>query len=150
MPTRPPTPCLHPGCPELVYERGGYCTEHKAGAIRDRRARYECHRVSDPARALAKKIRSTARWTRFSKLFKQNHPICCDPFKVHGEWPPLTAHAHHVTPLIEAPDRAFDESNLASLCTTCHRRVETMVNAGQKTDHLFPRVPEKTDWIGFA
>ena len=46
-------------------------------------------------------------------------------------------HRHHIKPLTERPDLLLDWSNHASLCSRCHHRVESLVRAGEPTEHLF-------------
>jgi 5-methylcytosine-specific restriction protein A len=155
MPTRPQTPCRHPGCPALVYERGGYCTAHKSSRTASGRLYDATTRKDDPELAFAKTTRSSARWTRTSRLFKSTYPLCCDPFKEHGEYPPLTDHVHHVVSLRQCHrtnqhDLAFDWANLRPLCTGCHRRIEGMENRGENTAALLPALPQANEGFGIA
>lgn len=67
MPDLPRTPCLHPGCGELV--RSGRCPVHQQQ--RDREV--EARRQGSAARGY------TWRWRKESALFLRAHPVCeCD------------------------------------------------------------------------
>jgi 5-methylcytosine-specific restriction endonuclease McrA len=50
-----------------------------------------------------------------------------------------TLEVHHVVPVREAPDRAFDLNNLLTLCRRCHAH-ETAAELGHKPD------PERRAW----
>ncbi len=106
---------------------------------RDTDLAYERRRRADPALRQAQRIRSSVRWQRFRRWFKSRHPLCCDPFGYHAEDGRVepTEHAHHIVPLIERPDLACYESNVAPLCVLCHTKVEAMERRGKATWELF-------------
>lgn len=140
MPNTPQTPCRYPGCGALV-PTPGYCTAHRRHSCKtvyDQTVRRE-----DPRLAEAARIRSSARWQRFREWFKARHPLCCDPFGVHGELSVQVAQVHHVEPLAERPDLACDEGNCRPLCTRCHARVERIERNGDSTRALF--IPPATE-----
>jgi 5-methylcytosine-specific restriction protein A len=85
-------------------------------------ADYEARRRADPALALANKLRSSARWKKVRALHLAREPLCQDCAE-HGVAEPA-AQVHHMIPVAERPDLAFDRENLRSLCTTCHARRE--------------------------
>lgn len=133
MPIAPPKPCRHPGCAEYGTQ-GGFCAQHRAAQWRavDERA------SNNPALAMARRIRSSAQWKRANAVFAARHPLCCDPFGIHGQHnPTLGTQTHHVEPLSKRPDLAFVESNLRRLCDYCHTRVEFMERNGKDTHALF-------------
>ena len=119
MPTAPLKPCRHPGCGALSAT--GYCPAHKPASAPSVRQQ------TDPRYVLAKKIRDSTAWQKARRFFVAQNPVCIDPFKWHGmQYPALTQHAHHILPLIDRPDLAFDGANLAPLCAPCHASVEAM------------------------
>lgn len=138
MPNKPKHPCSHPGCSALI-DAGRYCEAHQRTAPDARTTYDQTTRKQTPELAEAKRIRSSARWTKTSRLVKSCNPLCCDPFKLHGIGA-LTEHAHHVIGLAIRPDLAFDLRNLAPLCEACHTRTEGMERAGQSTAQLFDGV----------
>jgi 5-methylcytosine-specific restriction endonuclease McrA len=71
------------------------------------------------------------------RLHRIRAPLCCDPLGNHADEPRPNANSHHIVPLIERPDLAYDLGNLAPLCTACHARVERMERAGASTRELF-------------
>ena len=137
MPTKPPTPCRHPGCPQLVHDGSGFCALHAAdkGMVQ---SRYDqTTRRNDPALAMAKKIRDSANWQKVRALHRQLQPLCCDPLRLHPGIPQPNQNSHHIIPLGEAPDLAYDLGNLGPTCTRCHQALEARERAGKSTRMLF-------------
>ena len=89
---------------------------------------YEERRRRDPALALALKLRGSQRWKKVRAIKLARDPLCEDCRK-HGRTEPATQ-VHHVEPLVQRPDLAFDPVNLMSLCTTCHARREGAERCG--------------------
>lgn len=134
MPDRSPVPCRAPGCAALVTN-ARYCTAHahlQANTGRDYDA---TTRRDDPALAMAKRIRSSARWTRVAARAKQQWPICCDPFNDGCKRP--TAVINHIVPLRVEPALAFHESNHAPLCSHCDALIGRIERSEQDTASLF-------------
>lgn len=135
MPTRPLTPCRHPGCAALVPS--GYCElhrRHSAKTVYD-----QTRRKADPVLARNDKIRSGGNWKKCREINRAQNPLCFDPFKDHGGWPVPMTDTHHILPLATHPHLAYDQSNLVSLCRACHNKIEQMERAQQPTEHLFKR-----------
>lgn len=72
------------------------------------------------ALAVAKTIRSSARWQRVRALKLQHDPVCEDPLQLHRDRTILARQVDHIIPLKHAPDQAFSMENLQSLCVYCH------------------------------
>ena len=106
MPTRPPKPCWFPGCPSL--SDSGACAKHPRERVEDK--------------TLARKIRSSRRWTEYSRAKRSAQPICPDPYGIHEARgiPELVTSTHHTTPISIDPSRAFDDDNTEPLCDGCH------------------------------
>ena len=105
--------CGYPLCPNLTHAR--YCERHeKEQPTPERKAQ---------RRTAANDLRSTARWTRFSKWFRRRHPLCANPHKWHPELRPVEE-VHHIKPVIEYPELSFDEDNCMALCSQCHGRID--------------------------
>jgi len=134
MPDRAPHPCRAPGCPALVTN-ARYCAAHAHLAQQSGRD-YDAHvRGDDPALAEAKRIRSTARWTRIAAQEKRQWPVCCDPFKRSCRR--VTAVINHIVPLRVDPSLAYVESNHAPLCSACDAAIGRMERADENTAPLF-------------
>ncbi len=43
---------------------------------------------------------------------------------------------HHITPLDRAPDKAFNDDNLLSLCIPCHHIYTELENAGKVSQSI--------------
>lgn len=96
-----PTPCAWPGCPAVVRTR--YCDTHRRMASRQ----YEAGRPSSAERGYG------WAWTKIREAYLAAHPDC----SLCGA--PATV-VDHITPRAEGG--SDDNSNLQSLCTSCHRR----------------------------
>lgn len=125
MPSRPQTPCRHPGCPQLIPSPG-YCSAHQQ---HDSRRAYDARRRGNQQTT----IRNSAQWQKVRGIHRQVEPLCRDPFGDHNGFPAPNEQSHHILPLATHPELAFDLSNLAALCTACHAKVERMERAGQPT-----------------
>lgn len=110
-PMAPKSPCLFPGCRNLV-SRGekGRCPEHRKAY--NRRANEE--------RGSASTRGYDARWSRFRVMYLAEHPLCACGCGRGAE------EIHHIVP-VKGPDDPlfYQESNLVGLTKECHSR-ETM------------------------
>ena len=108
MPFAPPHPCTHPGCGALVRD-GSRCDKHRA----EERKRYDKSRQGDEFR----KFYSSRQWIAARDRHKQVEPLCRECRK-RG----LVAAVEivdHIIPIRNGGDR-LDDSNLQSLCWSCH------------------------------
>ena len=103
MPTAAPRPCAHPGCPALVAR--GYCPAHERTAPQAVARR---EKVVDP-------FYKSVRWQRLRSIVLRRSPFC---LLCHA---PATVVDH----IHERQDggEAYDESNLRSLCASCHAKL---------------------------
>lgn len=108
MPYKPKKPCSFPGCPNLTSKR--YCEEHEKIVNRQ----YEKY-----GRKYKPKERYGKSWSIIRKKYAEAHPYCEECFK-RGIMTPVQ-HVHHIKPLEEGGTN--DESNLMSLCKSCHSRI---------------------------
>ena len=105
-------PCARPGCAELV-DRGGFC----AGcAPRNPKALREKLRGSAAARGYGR------RWQKTSAAWLVSHPLCVDPYGLHGERPERATLTDHIVPRKGDMDVFWDSGNWQSLCSGCHSR----------------------------
>lgn len=98
MPTRPPRPCRHPGCPRLTS--GGYCMEHAQGSART-------------GRPSAHQRGYTSEWRRIRRQVLDTFPLC----RLCGA---RATEVDHITPL--RLGGTHDLANLQPLCASCHRK----------------------------
>ena len=128
------TPCRHPGCSALL-DRSGHCEDHAdraSGQAKD----YDRHRrATTPRLAYAARVRSSAAWQRLRRLKLTMDPLCEDPHGDHARARrTITAtQAHHVQPLATHPDLGLELSNLMSVCTRCHAKLERMAQVAAET-----------------
>lgn len=92
-----------------------------ATPVRDKRAsrrRYEAKRKATPDLAKAERYRRSPAWARLRARVMRDHPICqsCGTC--------CASQVHHVVPIRQAYDRAFQQSNLMAVCSTCHAKLE--------------------------
>jgi 5-methylcytosine-specific restriction protein A len=75
-------------------------------------------RTFDPAKRERDKFYSSARWRKLRARHLARHPLCA---RCSAEG--LTAEArvaHHIVDRLDDPSRAYDPTNLESLCPPCH------------------------------
>ena len=108
MPRKPKRPCSFPGCPNLTD--GRFCEEHEKLEQR----RYEKY-DRDPAT----KRRYGRAWKRIRDRYAQAHPLCEMCLK-EGRLTPVEE-VHHILPISKGGDHR--ESNLMSLCQSCHTKI---------------------------
>lgn len=116
MPHRPGHPCRWQGCTAIVRAGVPYCEAHQR----------EVYRRQDAQRGNAGDRGYGARWRRLRMMFLAEHPLCCDPFGVHGEVPVLATDVDHIVP--RAAGGSDEESNLQALCHSCHSRKTVSVD----------------------
>lgn len=107
-PMAPPKPCAHPMCPELVPTKQTYCQAHQRQRWREQNER----------KGKWRKFYGSARWRKVRKIVLASHPTCqvCKRREARE--------VHHVKPLREHPELAYDLENLVACCSHCHRSHE--------------------------
>lgn len=108
MPLKPKHPCGWPGCPNLTDK--AYCPEH----IKAANKQYEKYR-RDPQTS----SRYGKAWQLARKKYKAKHPLC-EMCLADGKAVPMEQ-VHHIVPLSQGG--THDESNLMSLCKSCHSKI---------------------------
>ena len=106
MPSKPKTPCRHPGCPELVPMGTKYCEKHRAQhpeAIRSANSRGY-----------------NSAWRKASRQFLLTHPLC-EECRKNGKYTKATV-VDHVVPHRGDQKLFWDRSNWRPLCKRCHDR----------------------------
>lgn len=108
MPRKPKKPCRYPGCPELTDAL--YCSAHQKLVT----SQYNRH-----GRSPEMKKRYNGVWPAIRRRHMTAHPLC-EVCRREGR---ITAaqEVHHMIPL--ANGGTHDESNLMSLCKSCHSRI---------------------------
>ena len=110
MPKKPQRPCGHPGCSQLAVDGGQYCEKHIA-VERKRYNKYE--RSPDINRKYGRA------WKRIRDRYVAAHPLCEMCLK-EGRLTPVDE-VHHILPISKGGDHR--ESNLMSLCQSCHTKM---------------------------
>lgn len=101
MPSRPSTPCKHPGCAELVPYGIKYCDKHKSLHPEDIRS--ACSRGYGSA---------------WNKRYLETHPLCVECMK-EGRYVKATD-VDHIKPHRGNEIIFWDQNNWQSLCHSCH------------------------------
>ena len=109
MPRKPKRPCAYPGCPELVD--GGYCEKHKKLVIEQ----YNKYGRDD----FTKNFYKSPTWKIVRKRHLEQQPFCVECLK-KGKTNKAVI-VDHIVPIKDGGSR-YDESNLQSLCWSCHSR----------------------------
>lgn len=89
-----------------------------------------------PHLAYAAQVRSSAAWQRLRRIKLTMDPLCEDPHGEHARTgrTATATQAHHVLPLATHPELALELSNLMSVCTRCHARLEQEARRCQDGD----------------
>ena len=109
MPRKPKRPCAYPGCPELVD--GGYCEKHKKLVTEQ----YNKYGRDD----FTKNFYKSPAWIICRKKHLEEQPFCVECLK-KGKTVKATM-VDHIVPIKDGGSR-YDNSNLQSLCWSCHSR----------------------------
>ncbi len=119
------TPCRYPGCRALL-DRSGYCERHAKAANASRTDYDRTRRRTDQSLAEAKRIRSSAAWSRVRRIKLTTSPLCEDPHGDHARAgrTATATQVHHIRPAATHPEQTLDLDNLMSVCTRCHARIE--------------------------
>ena len=106
MPSRPNTPCRHPGCAALVPYGQKYCEKHRNLHPEENRS--------------AARRGYGSRWNKARKKYLVAHPLCVECMK-HGRYVKATD-VDHIIP--HRGDRAlfWDQGNWQALCHSCHSK----------------------------
>lgn len=110
MPRRPRRGCAYSGCQRLAVDGGQYCEEHTK-AERVRYNRYE--------RAPDKNKKYGRAWKQIRDRYARTHPFCEMCFKEKRLT--MVEEVHHILPVSMGGDHR--ESNLMSLCKSCHTKI---------------------------
>jgi len=70
----------------------------------------------------------TKRWRKVRRMYMAGHPLCEDPFGVHGVWSVPGRHVDHIVPLSRGG--GDEESNLQTLCASCHSKKTVLYDGG--------------------
>jgi len=88
-----------------------------------------------PTRTIHRVVRPSAhargygkRWQRLARSFLAGHPICADPFGLHGSRRVPGSQVDHIVPLANGGTNS--DSNLQTLCARCHRRKTVLCDGG--------------------
>lgn len=120
MPHKPLKPCKYPGCPKLT--KGSYCDEHK-GLVAKSYNKYS--RSPDHAKKYGKS------WRKVRERYVKKHPLCEKCLK-EGRYVPVKE-VHHILPISKGGTN--EESNLMSLCRSCHNKIH--IEVGDRHPHEF-------------
>ncbi|KKM86810.1 hypothetical protein LCGC14_1275310 [marine sediment metagenome] len=108
------TPC----CRCRKAAEGRYC--ERCRKVSQREA--SNNRRQRAGQSVGRAIRDTRRWRdRLSPMFLRSNPLCAQCERDGRQ--AFATEVHHVAPVSEEPERAFDESNLEALCKPCHSRM---------------------------
>ncbi len=81
-------------------------------------------------RSEAEKLRYTTEWSKKSHQIKEDSNYLCAVCLSQGIFNYNELEVHHIEKLRDAPDKAFEDSNLICLCRTHHRAAESgIINA---------------------
>ena len=106
MPSRPNTPCRHPGCAALVPYGNKYCEKHRAMHPEENR--------SASGRGYGN------RWNKARKKYLEAHPLCVECMK-NGRYVKATD-VDHIIAHRGNQKLFWDMDNWQALCHSCHSK----------------------------
>lgn len=117
MPKKRPHPCNNPGCPQTTSSR--FCPEHTK----------QNNKYTDSMRGSRIERGYDNNWLKLSRWHKKNNPLCVICLR-DGILSP-TEEVDHIIPFkgIDDPLR-LDETNLQSLCKSCHSKKTATEDGG--------------------
>ena len=107
-PWAPPRACSAPGCGRHAVKRGR-CQEHQR----------EGQRLVDQRRGSRQSRGYDERWAAYSRQYRLDHPLCADPFHLHGSLGSFAECVDHVVPPWAGGD-FWDAANHQPLCLRCN------------------------------
>ena len=110
MPRKPKRPCRMTGCPNLTDRKSCYCETHEKTMQRH---------YDHFTRGYDQHARYGSAWRRIRGRHLSGNPLC-EMCKEQGRYV-LATLVHHILPISEGG--THDESNLMSLCVSCHERI---------------------------
>ena len=110
MPRKPKRPCRMTGCPNLTDRKSCYCEAHE----KVMQQHYE-----NFTRGYDQHERYVSAWRRIRDSHLVGSPLC-EMCKERERYVRSTL-VHHIQPISEGG--THDESNLMSLCVSCHERI---------------------------
>ncbi|URW92437.1 HNH endonuclease signature motif containing protein [Lacticaseibacillus paracasei] len=116
--------CNHAGCKTLVPFNQAFCEKHQPKPMTDDYDRY-AHRKAVGGRYF--KFYRSKVWRKLSYSYRLAHPLC-ERCQAKGLYVQADV-VDHIVPIRVDWSRRLDESNLQSLCNSCH---------WQKTKHEDP------------
>ena len=129
MPRKPQRPCRYPGCPHLTD--GVYCEEH-AKVMEQHYEKFQ--RGYSPGKRYGRA------WKRIRDRYVHKHPLCEQCLK-EGRYVAVEE-VHHIVPLADGGSN--DESNLMSLCRSCHEKIHRERGDREGGQNLYDPFPRKT------
>jgi len=113
MANAPLRACATPGCGQR--STSFRCPEHTKGHQRN------TMHIQDERRGSRHVRGYTHRWSVYSKAFLAQHPLCADPYHVHGDLGHFSECVDHIVPPQFGGD-FWDSNNHQPLCTACNLR----------------------------
>ena len=107
MPRKALKPCRYGNCPRLT--EGTYCEEHAALMAK----RY------DESRSKSHNKKYGTQWHKIRNRYARAHPLC-ERCLSKGKYTPMEE-VHHIIPVNCGGSN--DDSNLMSLCRSCHEQM---------------------------
>ena len=110
MPKKQKRPCRFVGCPKLTDNKSGYCIDH------DKPMQKHYNKFT---RGYDSKERYGGKWQKIRNRHIRKYPLC-ELCKRQGKFVAANL-VHHVLPIADGGTN--DESNLLSLCASCHEKI---------------------------
>lgn len=97
---------------------------HLFGAGKCRKNRYKIGYDGKPRRDIGHRLRQNSRLDKLAKTFKEDNKYLCALCLLNGVVSSKQIEVHHIEPIKNRPDLAYDYDNLICLCSAHHKLAE--------------------------
>lgn len=94
----------------------------RCGKIHD--TKYKCNKGKVYKGGKERELRNTYDWVCKSLEIRERSNYLCEVCKQEGRYTYNNLEVHHITKLIEAPERLLDNYNLVCLCQEHHKKAD--------------------------
>lgn len=117
--------CLIMRCPESMFKSCSICGGiHLFGSGRCQKNRYKIGYDGKPRHDTGHRLRQNSRLNKLVKTFKEDNKNLCALCLLDGVVSSKQIEVHHIEPLKNRPDLAYDYDNLICLCSAHHKLAE--------------------------
>lgn len=135
--------CSYRGCNKILKETESYCSYHMEKVDIENKKRYKEYdnrRKRDEEYKKYHSFYTSKQWSNLSEVIKRHYFGHCIICWLRGQDYIECSTTHHIEELRKRYDLRLDEDNLVPLCSSCHQRVHSEYNKGQKEEAKMKKI----------